>query len=253
MSAFWAMSRYGRLLWFFFPIMGMMIVGSYSALFAKSFGSNYYGKIIVIDPGHGGHDIGVRGIDSTQEKMIALSFSQILAAELQDSYQVLLTRDADYWMDLYSRTAVANQAAADIFISIHTSGGFLKQLRGMSLFYFKELSQLESKLTVQQPLTAETEEAFQPWDSLQNTHQAASKRLTRSIERRLRHDGKHRIHTTEGAPILVLRGAAMPAVLVEVGYLTNPLDEKRLLDKNVLKDLASRIGKGIDDFFEKNQ
>ena len=223
-----------------------------AAAFTEKPDFNSPGRIIVIDPGHGGHDIGSVGSEGTPEKTITLTLAQILTTELQKKYQVLLTRTGDYWLDIPSRTAVANQANADMFISIHTGGSFLHQASGLSLFYFKELSLAKQNPVTEELLHSDSERISPTWDTLQYRHQAASRKLAERVRTQFQKGGEFKINTAEGAPILVLRGAGMPAVLVEVGYLTHPLDEKGLLDKQVLTDLAVRISNGIDDFFEKS-
>jgi N-acetylmuramoyl-L-alanine amidase len=207
-------------------------------------------RIIVIDPGHGGHDIGSIGSGGTHEKTIVLTLSQILTTELQTKYQILLTRTGDYWLDIPSRTAVANKADADIFISIHTGGSFLAQVSGLSFFYFKELSRTNQNTVTDAFLQSDSERISPTWDTLQYRHRPTSLKLAERIHAQFRKGGAYNINAPEGAPILVLRGAEMPAALIEVGYLTHSLDEKDLLNKQVLTDIAVRISKGIDDFFE---
>jgi N-acetylmuramoyl-L-alanine amidase len=94
------------------------------------------------------------------------------------------------------------------------------------------------------------------WSNIQIRHQNDSKILAGLILKSLKEKVGEKIeYSTDiiGAPLLVLEGADMPAILIEVGYITNPKEEKSLNDINVLTDIAEKIKKGIDDFFEKSQ
>ena len=221
-------------------------------VYAKWSDLDTYRKTIVIDPGHGGHDTGAKGPEGTLEKTIALSLAQMLSNELKAQFRVVLTRTGDYWLDIPSRTAVANEAKADLFISIHTGGSYLHQASGLSLFFFKELSQVAPSTDNEKSLQSTIGQGAHPWDTIQSQYQSVSTRLAIIIKSHLEDGNKYSINTARGAPLLVLRGADMPAVLIEVGYLTNPLEEKKLLDTDVLADLVDKISKGIDDYFEKS-
>ena len=97
-------------------------------------------KTIAIDPGHGGYDKGARGPDGTFEKTVTMELARVLALELEKTYNVILTRTDDYWIDILKRTAMANHLNADMFISIHTGGSFLHQASGISLYYYEKSS-----------------------------------------------------------------------------------------------------------------
>jgi len=214
--------------------------------------SDHRDRIIVVDPGHGGDDTGAEGPEGALEKTICLGLSQLLAAELQPKYQVVLTRSGDYWLDIPDRVDTANKLKADVFVSLHTGGSYHHQTTGRSVFYFKELSKPPPYFTAEAPLPSGSGNVPELWDTLQARHRAASETLAKRIQSFLQSEGRYAAVTVEGAPLLVLRGADMPAVLLEIGYLTTPLEEKSLLDKNVLRDLAIRISQAIDEHFEKN-
>jgi len=207
--------------------------------------SPIYEATVVLDPGHGGLDAGATGPDGVLEKTITLALAQMVAAVLENEHRVVLTRTGDYGLDIPGRTAVANGANADLFISIHTGGGFLHQASGLYVFYFKDLP------TVSEPEKGSTGAgSMENWDFLQYRHRTASSRLAREMENHLR-AGTFTVNGVETAPLMVLRGADMPAVLVEVGYLTHPLEEKKLQDPEVLADLAERISAAISSFLRK--
>jgi len=208
-------------------------------------------KTIVLDPGHGGHDNGALGPEGTFEKNVTLELARMVAAELENTYRVILTRTDDYFLDIPSRTSMANHANADLFISIHAGGSFLHQASGITLYFFNEIS--ESVLT---PDTApfkplETIDHQSPWSNIQNRHQTSSKILANLLMNRITEQSLFKKGEILGAPLKVLEGADMPAVCLEIGYLTNPAEEKSLQDINVLSNIAQGVRNGIDDFFEK--
>jgi N-acetylmuramoyl-L-alanine amidase len=207
---------------------------------------------IVLDPGHGGYDNGAKGPEGTFEKTVTMAFARILAQELNKTYEVVMTRTDDYWVDLLTRTAMANHLNADMFISIHTGGSFLQQAGGISLYYYERVS--TSDLMPE----GDSIEAFKKagsqasWSDIQNKHQKASKTLAELILNRINETHQFKAEI-QGAPLIVLEGADMPAILVEIGYITNPIDEKYLNDTSSLTDIADRIKSGIDDYFQKAQ
>jgi N-acetylmuramoyl-L-alanine amidase len=209
-------------------------------------------KIIVLDPGHGGYDNGAKGPDGTLEKTATLEFARVLAQELNKTYDVVLTRTDDYYVDLLNRTAMANHLNADMFISIHTGGSFLHQAGGISLYYYEKASTPAFRPDTDSMETLKHTTSQAPWSDIQNKHQEASKTLAELILKRINETPQFKAGI-QGAPLMVLEGADMPAVLIEIGYITNPVDEKSLNDISALTDIADRIKSGIDDFFQKSR
>lgn len=218
---------------------------------AKSLIIDQHKGVIVIDPGHGGHDRGAKGPEGTLEKSVTLNLARIIAGELSDTYKVVLTRTDDYWLDIYDRTAAANHAAADLFISIHTGGSFQHKARGMSLYYYKEISgpaltHETEDLTLSRSTTSQI-----PWEKIQNRHKTTSSVLAKLIRKRINEQAIFIKSKIQGAPLMVLEGADMPAVVMEVGYITNSAEEKSLRDINVLSRIAKGIRNAVDDYFKK--
>jgi N-acetylmuramoyl-L-alanine amidase len=210
-------------------------------------------KIIVLDPGHGGYDNGAKGPDGTFEKNVTLSLARIMAEAFGDKYKVILTRTDDYWLDIPARTAAANHLEADLFICIHTGGSFLHQASGMSLYYYKETSGPILTLNAEPSEPKKSTNKLTPWTNIQKKHQATSKSLAELIQNRINEQIIIIESKIQGAQLEVLEGADMPAILVEIGYITNPADEKLLNDMEFLSDVARVIRSSIDDFFEKVQ
>ena len=207
-----------------------------------------YQKVIVIDPGHGGHERGAKGPARTLEKAATFNLARILAVELSNTYKVILTRTDDYWLDLPSRTATANHASADLFISIHTGGSFHHRARGLTLYYFKE--PLGPALTQTTELLKPLKSGTQiPWEKIQNRHKTTSNALAKLIRRRINEQVIFVKSKVQGAPLMVLEVSDMPAVVIEIGYISNPSEEKSLRDINVLSKIAKGIHNAIDEFF----
>lgn len=209
-------------------------------------------KTIVIDPGHGGYETGGQGPDGTFEKTVTLKFAQVLAEELGKTYKTILTRTDDYWVDIPARSATANHVGADMFISIHTGGSFLHQASGMSLYYYQKTSKSTLTLDPDSSKEFKNDNPEVSWANIQDRHQQNSKILAESVRDRIGRQTQYKPEI-EGAPLMVLEGADMPAILIEIGYITNPVDEKSLLDIDVLSKIAQAMRNGIDDFFEKFQ
>jgi N-acetylmuramoyl-L-alanine amidase len=211
-------------------------------------------KTIVLDPGHGGYDKGAQGPDGTFEKTVTMELAQVLAAKLEKTYKVILTRTDDYWIDILKRTATANHLNADMFISIHTGGSFLHQASGMSLYYYEKIQTSVLMLETESMEASKNTNFQEPLSNIQVRHQKTSKVLAERILNRLKEKMGEKVGYNaqiQGAPLMVLEGADMPAILIEIGYITNPTEEKSLNDINVLSDIADKIKNGIDIFFEK--
>ena len=209
-------------------------------------------KVIVLDPGHGGHDQGARGPEGTLEKTITLSLARLIATELENKYTVVLTRSDDYRLNIPSRTATANHWEADLFISLHTGGSFLHKANGITIFYCKEIAAAPLTFDPDQSKPLKSGNAQTPWKNIQSQHQATGKVLAQLIQNCINEHPGFVKSKVQGAPLMVLEGADMPALLIEIGYLTNPAEEKKLNDTSMLSGLAEGICKGIDNFFSKN-
>ena len=237
------------------PILGILILyflstGAIPAVANQPL-FDAYRKIIVLDPGHGGRESGARGADGTAEKAVALELTQLIAAELQRDYKVTLTRTDDYHVDLDNRTALANHLKADVFVSLHTGGSFVYSTAGPIIYYYQNVSKLASSREANSALPDEGENIPIPWDRVQNSYTEKSRILAGMISSRLNTLNSIKNIRIQGAPLTVLQGAHMPAILIEAGYLTNPAEEKNLRNNRFLTDLAAEISKGIEDFLPR--
>jgi len=233
-------------------IVGLLFFGNAAQATARQPLFESFKRIIVIDPGHGGQEFGAKGPDGTLEKAVTLELARLIASALEPEFKVVLTRTDDYRVDLDNRTSLANHLKADIFISIHTGAGFAHSTTGTSIYFYQNFSIPDSG--PEQPPSPSGQTRNEPilWKNVQNSHLSKSRALARTIDDRLKRITSIQSRI-EGSPLAVLQGAAMPAILIEAGYLTNPAEEKNLRDKRFLMDFAEQIRMGIEDFLSQNQ
>ena len=199
---------------------------------------------IVLDPGHGGEtDSGAKGPGGKLEKDVTLRLAEMIAAGLENRYNIILTRTEDTQLDIPARTAVANHFKADLFISIHAGGGFVNKSRGISLCYFTDnYPEAAGTGTVQEKPAA--------WEKIQKKHELISGDFTNIVKKNLSGiitNGDIRI---SGANYAVLEGADMPAILIEAGYLTNPADEEALSGKEYPAGIVKGLSLAVDEYFQ---
>ncbi len=220
---------------------------------SDSFPENRVQPTIVIDPGHGGRDNGARGPDGTLEKNVTMTLANLLAEKLVGKYRPVLTRNDDYELGIAERTSIANADNASLFVSIHTGGSYKYKTRGIKIFFFKDFSDTVSQFEKAGSYNIAGHEMQVPWDEIQKKHMIASKEAAETIHDRLSKNIQLPAGQVLDAPLLVLTGADMPAVLLEIGYLTDPVEEKKLNNNKYLSYLAQEIKSGIDDFFQKRE
>ena len=173
---------FGVILFIFFILIFRPAQGS-----AEDFFLGALPKTIVLDPGHGGHDTGAKGPGGTLEKTVSLNLARKIAADLKDHCRVILTRTDDYWLDIPERTAVANNAKADLFVSLHTGAGFLHQQTGISVFLFREISDRTPSSEIAAEKPPDGSDSASPWDTIQSRHLKSSQELARLMHQYLIH------------------------------------------------------------------
>lgn len=215
---------------------------------------------VVIDAGHGGDDHGARGPAGLLEKDLVLDLAQRLAKKLRaQGIEARLTRDADAFVALDERTRSANAAAADLFVSIHANASRAKSIRGIETFFAspeasdeaaQELAQAENaafgpgaaKLAEGDPVLAIL------GDLLATEQLADSQEFARIAQAELARSAERRSRGVKQAPFVVLMGVRMPAVLVEVGFITNPQDERALRKASERERIAAGLARAIAAF-----
>ena len=211
-----------------------------------------YKRVIAIDPGHGGDESGAKGPNGSTEKAVTLRLAKILAAELQREYRVVLTRTDDNQVDLEMRTALANHNKADLLISLHTGGSFVHSTSGILIFHYQDLAEVSPNRSENTRIREQDQNRPILWERVQDRYLEKSRVLAGLIDTRLNSLEVVTEGRVQGAPLRVLQGANMPAIIIETGYLTNPTEEKKLNDQRYLTDLASAIHQSIDEYFELN-
>ena len=204
-------------------------------------------KTVVIDPGHGGRETGAVGPGGTTEKGVTLTLAQQIREELGDRYRTILTRSDDYWMDITARTATANHQKADLFISLHAGGGFDASLDGISVLIH---GGVDGQPGVRDALD-QSPAGLMPWELGHLRHIPESRRLADILRRALSEGFSSKPVLIMEAPLAVLAGADMPAVVIEIGYLTHPATELHLKEAARLKVLAGAIAGSVNEFFLK--
>jgi len=204
-------------------------------------------KTIMLDAGHGGKDPGAisHGI---KEKDINLKMVKILGRLLKGrGFRVLYTRTRDVFIPLEERTALANSKKADLFISIHCNANRDYRLRGLEVYYLN-VTRSKDALRVAARENAVSARSISDLQLILtqlmlNSKISESRQLANLVRLNCRYRAKRfyrlfKDHGVRAAPFYVLMGAKMPAVLVELGYLTNPYDRKKLTSTSYLKRLA---------------
>lgn len=223
------------------------------------------GKVIVIDPGHGGKDCGAVGANKVCEKKIVLNIGLYLRDILKKrGYKVYMTRANDRFISLRGRTKIANDKNADLFISIHANAiaENKHKLEGVESYFLSTARSERAKKVAALENKDDTEEmnyfSRQSFLNTLNTHRiVASNKLAIDIQygmlQALRPKYKKVVDggVREG-PFWVLVGALMPSVLLEVGYITHPNEGKRIVQKSYQQVIAKGIADGIDGYFLKN-
>ena len=220
---------------------------------------SYRIRTIVVDPGHGGHDPGAIGRGGSREKFLTLDVAKRLRDLLaRDGFRVIMTRYDDRFIPLQGRSAIANREGADLFISVHANSSRSRSVSGYEAYYLSEATDdhalaLEAAENASlpeelgRPVSSETEAIL--WDLLYTENRVESLEMASSTCRGLAAEElpvKNR--GVKSARFAVLKGTRMPAVLVEVGFISNPDEELRLRRPEYRQRLAEGIQRGILSF-----
>ncbi|WP_109734375.1 MULTISPECIES: N-acetylmuramoyl-L-alanine amidase [unclassified Fibrobacter] len=223
-------------------------------------------KTIVIDPGHGGKDSGALGAKA-QEKDIVLAVGKLLKKELEkEGFKVKMTRDKDVFIELGQRANLANQWDGDLFISLHcnaidASPEKKKQIKGYHVYVLrapeseedKAIARRENKVaTLYGEKNAKEELTPIEWFKLEARLEKYKQNSYMFTEELLKANDGYKIRKQAGgvggAGFMVLVGALMPAVLYEIGFISNPDDEAYMMSSAGQKDIAERISKAVASY-----
>ncbi|HET7841442.1 MAG TPA: N-acetylmuramoyl-L-alanine amidase, partial [Terriglobia bacterium] len=217
---------------------------------------------IVIDPGHGGRDTGTIGPHGLMEKDVCLDVALRLGKLIEEKLpgaEVVYTRKDDTYVSLEERTAIANQAHADLFISIHANSSNDPQARGIETYYLNFATSTES-MEVATRENATSEESLHNLQDLiqkiaRNEKIEESKELAGDIQDTLSQrlqlvSHRERNRGVKKAPFVVLIGANMPSVLSEISFVSNPSDERLLRKAAQRQRIADGLYRGISSYLE---
>ncbi|HZZ68439.1 MAG TPA: N-acetylmuramoyl-L-alanine amidase [Phenylobacterium sp.] len=214
-------------------------------------------KVIVIDPGHGGHDPGALGAQGF-EKDVNLAAALALKERLERSprYRVVMTRDDDTYVPLDERVRIAQRAGADLFISLHSDSGGDPSVRGASVYTLSDKASNRATRFVKRDdwfmkasLTGDRGVSDILFDLTQRATKNRSAAFANTLVSHI--DGKAPLlrRSQRDAGFMVLLAPDVPAVLLEMGFVTNPEDEQFLRDPGQRKRLMNAVGDSIDDYF----
>jgi N-acetylmuramoyl-L-alanine amidase len=209
---------------------------------------------IVIDPGHGGKEVGARGPGGSLEKDLTLQISRRLRDALAArGLRVILTRDEDVLLEHDQRTAIANQYHADLFLSIHLNAVPFGTAEGPET-YFLSLEATDDRARLSAERENTTGDATRPtgsdidlilWDLAQQRYLKDSSRFAELIQDEMAQASGVERRGVKQAPFRVLLGAMMPAALVEVGFISNPREESRLQSAEYQQQVATALAGAV--------
>jgi N-acetylmuramoyl-L-alanine amidase len=214
---------------------------------------------IVIDPGHGGHDAGTIGPNGLEEKDLVLDVGRRLGKLLQTRLgaDVVFTRKDDTFIPLETRTSIANQEQADLFVSIHANSSRDPGARGVETYYLNFTSSAEALDVAARENAASDKSVYELQDLVKKI--ALKEKIEESREfasnvQRALHSGLAakspgiRDRGVKKAPFIVLIGANMPSILAEISFVSNPGDERRLQTSEYRQRIAESLYRGISKY-----
>jgi N-acetylmuramoyl-L-alanine amidase len=217
---------------------------------------------IVIDPGHGGHDTGTIGPHGLMEKDLCLDVALRLGKEIEEKLpgaEVVYTRKDDTFIPLEQRTAIANAAKADLFVSIHANSSHDSSARGIETYYLNFATSEES-MEVASRENAQAQESMHDLQDIikkiaRNEKIEESKELANDVQDSLSHrmqlvSSGEKNRGVKKAPFVVLIGADMPSILSEISFISNPGDEKLLRKTDQRQHVADGLYRGIAAYLE---
>jgi len=220
---------------------------------------------IVVDPGHGGKDPGAMGKLGVREKYITLDIAKRLKHHLENAcIEVKLTRTDDRFISLWKRADIANKEEVDFFISVHANAARSRYAKGFEVYYLSEAVDDDARAVAaaeNASLKYETSSFGNKrpstdleatlWDIEHSENRKESIELAESIASLAYTRLGVKNRGTKAARFYVLKGARMPSVLVEVGFISNTAEAKRLKDSSYREQLAKAIAEGIISYKKK--
>lgn len=214
-------------------------------------------KVVVIDPGHGGKDVGAQGAHG-YEKDLNLAAAQALKARLEKTgrYKVVMTRNSDLYVPLETRVRIAQRADADLFISLHSDSGPEPGLRGASVYTLSDKASARATRFVSRDdwfmkasLAGDQGVRDILFDLTQRATRNRSSIFAQTLVKHIEGEAPLLRRTHRDAGFMVLLAPDVPAVLLEMGFISNPEDEQLLRDPVRRGRLMNAVGEAIDAYF----
>jgi N-acetylmuramoyl-L-alanine amidase len=214
-------------------------------------------KTVVLDPGHGGEEVGAQGPGGALEKDVTLGLARKLRSALINrlGIQVFLTRDGDQFLSLDDRAAIANNYKADLFISIHANASRSHGAHGSEVYFLsyqatddesRRLAAAEGSMALPSELNAiGSDLSLVLWDMAQADHLEESSALASRVQEELAGVTGSEGRGVKQAPFRVLVGAAMPAILLEVAFISHPDEEKLLVSDAFQNQIVTALAQGV--------
>jgi N-acetylmuramoyl-L-alanine amidase len=226
--------------------------------------NNNLRRTIVVDAGHGGRDPGAIGATGVREKDVVLDAALQLRAALESrggQYRVVLTRDADRFVELEDRVRIARTQNADLFISVHADSHARQEATGASVYTLSERgSDRAQTVMTSQNWNLDLGEAPRRGvahdvlvDLFQRETTNRSAQFAQLVIPRLGEVAPLLSNTHRNAGFFVLLAPDVPAVLIETGFLSNPADERRLNSPRAREQMADAMARAVDDYFRTPQ
>ncbi|MBI5085900.1 MAG: N-acetylmuramoyl-L-alanine amidase [Acidobacteria bacterium] len=214
---------------------------------------------VVLDAGHGGNDHGTTGPTGLAEKDLVLDVTLRLGALIQQRLgaEVIYTRDSDVYVPLEERGAIANQTKADLFLSIHANSSSIKAISGAEVYYLNFTNSKESLDVAARENASHGKSIFELReliqkialkDKLEESQEFAGRVQSALYSTWTKMNPATRNRGVKKAPFVVLIGASMPAVLAEIGFVSNPRDEILLKKPDQRQRIAEALFKGIQQY-----
>jgi N-acetylmuramoyl-L-alanine amidase len=218
-------------------------------------------KKIIVDAGHGGKDPGTIGKHGLREKDVNLDIAKRLSKLLRTGgVEVVMTRSSDNFISLERRVEIANDSNADLFVSVHANANRVRSMNGLEVYYVSpNTSDTKRALYCAQNARLSMDSACfasSPslnlkatlWDMIHTSNRAESVRLARDICLVTENNLNTKVLGIKGAPFYVLKGAHIPAILVETGFLSNANEERMMKNAYYRQQIAESIEQGIQRY-----
>jgi len=217
-------------------------------------------KLVVIDPGHGGKDPGAVGPHGTREKDITLAIAQKLSVLIRSKLRIrtVLTRTHDYFVPLEKRTEIANSKDADVFISIHTNASLNPDSSGFEVYFLSDsasdkeaqaVANLENSVMAMESAWQSKDKVSRIlWSLTMNQFMNESSELCSFVSSNVVSCTGFMNRGVKQAGFYVMRGARMPAILVEVGFISNRKEERLLSSEKFQKKVAEAICEALGEY-----